>query len=124
MLRVTRGAAVFIEPYETPLVRMFESAGWASIYERAQSGNIGNRDNFVFRWDPSILRRMLNSYYLVSGYQVSMTVGWMTSKLNGHRSALIRFLASTLGWLASFVPFMVGNYATTMVVPGKDLPPD
>ncbi len=124
MLRVCRRAALLIEPYDTTSGRFFERLGLSTVYETHQAGNLGARDNFVYRFGRRPLEFLLNSYYLESNYTLEITLGWMSSRLNAHPLTGVRRLAALAGWGLGFVPGSRGNYMTALILPGRDLPPD
>ena len=125
MLRIAKTAVIIIEPYDTILNRLLlEILNLSSVYETNVSGNLNQRDNFVFRWSRRQLEFILNSYYIESGYSVDLTLGWMTSRLNANPSALIRRMTAVIGCLCSFLPGSRGNYMTALIVAGSDVPPD
>ncbi len=124
MLRICRRAALVIEPYDTVAGRLFERLGLATVYETHQMGNLGARDNFVYRFERRPLEFLLNSYYLESNYTLEITLGWMSSRLNAHPVAGVRRLAALAGWGLGFVPGSRGNYMTALILPGRDLPAD
>ncbi|HXV37527.1 MAG TPA: class I SAM-dependent methyltransferase [Myxococcota bacterium] len=124
LLRVCRAAALVLEPYDSQLDALLRRLGLSSVYESNQLGNLALRDNFVYRWDRRQLEQLLRSLYLESGSELELTLGWMSSRFNGHRLRAVRRAAAVAGWLAGFVPGSRGNYMTALVVPGSDLPPD
>ena len=124
MLRVCRQAVVVIEPFDTHLERLLERLGWSTVYERNQAGNVELRDNHVYRWSARSLEALLNSLYLESGYTLELTVGWMSSRFNGHPSRAVRRFSGLAGWLLGFVPGSRGNLMTALIAPGSDLPSD
>ncbi len=124
MLRVCRLSALLIEPYDTLSGRLFERLGLATVYETGQTGNLGARDNFVFRFACRPLEFALNSYYLESDYTLELTLGWMSSRFNAHPSPGVRTLAALASWALGFLPGSRGNYMTALILPGRDLPPD
>jgi SAM-dependent methyltransferase len=124
MLRVCREAALLLEPFDSQLDCLLQRLGLSSVYESNQLGNLELRDNFVYRWDRKQLEFLLNSLYLQSGYSLELTLGWMSSRFNGHRRVAVRRFAAVVGWLTGFVPGSRGNFMTALIVPGCDLPPD
>lgn len=122
MLRVCRTGVIVIEPYDTLLGRLLELIGIASTYERNNSGNIGHRDNFVFRWNRKLFESILNSYYLESGYTLEIHLGWLSTRYIGNQ--YLRWPASALGQLAQLLPDSQGNYMTALIIPGSDIPPE
>jgi SAM-dependent methyltransferase len=124
MLRVCRRAALIIEPHETLAGSLLEQLGLSTVYETDQVGNIGSRDNFVYRWSRRQLESLLNSYYLESDYTLEMTLGWLSSRYNAHPLRAVRRLAAFAGWALGFLPQSRGNYLTALIIPGRDLPPD
>jgi SAM-dependent methyltransferase len=124
MLRVCRGAALVVEPYDSQLDGLLRRLGLSSVYESNQLGNLELRDNFVYRWDRKQLEFVLKSLYLESGSSLELTLGWMSSRFNGHPNRAVRRVAALVGWLVGFVPGSRGNYMTALIVPGRDLPPD
>lgn len=125
MLRICRRAAVFIESYDNLGTRMLEAMGLTTFYERGSrtDPNIF-RDNFVFRWNKRLLQLLLNSYYIDSGYRVDVTLGWMSGRLLHDRPLAVKVAASAAGAVAGLLPGLGGNFATVMITPGADLPPD
>ncbi len=124
LLRVCRGAALVLEPYDSQLDLLLRKLGLSSVYESNQLGNLALRDNFVYRWDRKQLEYALKSLYLESGSSLELTLGWMSSRFNGHRNRAVRRLAAVAGWLVGFAPGSRGNYMTALIAPGRDLPPD
>ncbi len=124
MLRVCRRAVILIEPYRTFMGAILERLGYASVYERNYGRNIACRDNYVFRFSRPMLETALDSYYIDSGYQLDIHLGWMRWNLCGNRSKTIRHASVWCGRLASCLPFAPGNYMTAVIQPGRDLPPD
>jgi SAM-dependent methyltransferase len=124
MLRTCRTAVVFIEGYDGWLNRRLERAGLSSIYETDQAGNIGQRRNYVFRWGRRLLEELLNSYYLDSGWTVSLVSAWMGSRVQFGKRTWLRRVGVTAGWILSFLPGFEGNYLTVIIRPGGDLPVD
>ena len=124
MLRVARGAILLIEPAETHIGLVLERLGLSTVFEVNQSGNVRSRDNYVFRWSVRQFDHLLKSYYLDSGYQIDVTVGWMSSRFNANVNPLIRKASAVSGWLAGFLPGSRGNYMTALILPGTDLPKD
>ncbi|MCE5230697.1 class I SAM-dependent methyltransferase [bacterium] len=123
MLRVCRRGAIFIEPNHTWVNRLLQSAGFSSSYEHHQV-NMGRRDNFVFRFSPDMLVKLLNSYYLDSGYRLELRMGWLSSRYLCDTSNFMRRLWSLAGWTAGCLPGSRGNFMTAIVIPGKSLPAD
>jgi SAM-dependent methyltransferase len=124
MLRVCRGAALVIEPYDSQLDGLLRRLRLNTVYESNQLGNLELRDNFVYRWDRKQLEFALKSLYLESGSSLELTLGWMSSRFNGHSNRTVRRIAALAGWLVGFVPGSRGNYMTALIAPGRDLPPD
>jgi len=124
MLRVCRAAALLLEPYDSQLDGLLRRLGLSTVYESNQLGNLELRDNFVYRWNRRELEFILKSLYLESGSSLELTLGWMSSRFNGHPKRAVRRLAAGMGWLAGFVPGSRGNYMTALIAPGRDLPPD
>jgi SAM-dependent methyltransferase len=124
MLRVCRDAALLLEPFDSQLDRLLQRLGLSTVYESNQLGNLELRDNFVYRWDRKQLEFLLNSLYLQSGYSLELTLGWMSSRFNGHSCVGVRRFAAVAGWLTGFIPGSRGNYMTALIMPGRDLPPD
>jgi hypothetical protein len=124
MLRICRQAAIVIEPFDTQLELALARLGWSTVYERNQSGNLKLRDNYVYRWSRKSLEALLNGLYLESGYTLELTLGWMSSRFNGHPNVMVRRFAAITGWLLGFVPGSRGNYMTALISPGSNLPPD
>ena len=121
MLRVAKKAVIFIEPQESFLGNIMDSFGLVSNYEPNQEGNKKFRDNFVYRWRKKEIVKLLNSYYLESGYKVTFSSCWMSNRFNGKFPHLVRFF-NFFGLLVSFIPGCSGNYLTCTILPGKDLP--
>ena len=119
-LRVSKNAIIFIEPSETFLGNLFEKIGLTSQYEKNQKGNLSCRDNFVYRWRKKEIIKILNSYFLRSGYKVIFLECWMTNRYSRFKS-LTKYL-NFVGWILSFVPFSRGNYLTGVIFEGKDKP--
>jgi len=124
MLRVCRSAALALEPYDSQLDGLLRRLGLSTVYESNQLGNLELRDNFVYRWDRRQLESALKSLYLESGSSLELTLGWMSSRFNGHPRRAVRRAAALVGWLVGFVPGSRGNYMTALIAPGRDLPPD
>jgi SAM-dependent methyltransferase len=124
MLRVCRGAALVLEPYDSQLDGLLRRLGLNTVYESNQLGNLQLRDNFVYRWDRRELEFALKSLYLESGSSLELTLGWLSSRFNCHPNWAIRRFAAVAGWLLGFVPGSRGNYMTALIAPGRDLPPD
>jgi len=124
MLRVCRGAVLLLEPYDSQLDGLLRRLGLSTVYESNQLGNLELRDNFVYRWNRRELEYLLKSLYLDSGSSLELTLGWLSSRFNGHPKWLIRRCAALAGWLVGFVPGSRGNYMTALIAPGRDLPPD
>ncbi len=122
MLRVCRRAVIFIEGYDSILIRFAEALGLASDYEPRMRANVGGRGNYVFRWSKRHLQHILNSYYLDSGYHVDMTLGWMSGRLFLDRSRSIQILSALLGYAVGFIPGCMGNSLTAMITPGLEVP--
>jgi hypothetical protein len=51
-------------------------------------------------------------------------VGWLSTRAQERRPRWVRRLAALAGHLASRVPGARGNFATVLIAPGRDLPPD
>ncbi len=124
MLRVCRGAVLVLEPYDSQLDGLLRRLGLNTVYESNQLGNLELRDNFVYRWDRKQLEFVLKSLYLESGSSLELTLGWMSSRFNGHSNRAVRRFAALAGWLVGFVPGSRGNFMTALITPGRDLPPD
>ncbi len=124
LLRVCRGAVLVLEPYDSQLDGLLRRLGLNTVYESNQLGNLELRDNFVYRWDRKQLEFVLKSLYLESGSSLELTLGWMSSRFNGHSNRAVRRFAALAGWLVGFMPGSRGNYMTALLVPGRDLPPD
>ena len=147
MLRCCRRAAILIEPFESTLERALEWLGLATCYEREGLGrragrkatraggstcvahvsphiNPFERDNYVFRWTRREIETLLNSYYLDSDYRVDMTVGWLSKRALADRPMPVREVVALGGWMAANVPGLRGNVMTTVILPGKNVPPD
>ena len=123
MLRVARRGVVFIEPYETFISKVFDSFGLRSVYERDERMNIDARDNYVFRWNKRLLEQLLNSYYLESGYELDISIAWMSNKINANKNALVRLFGTFGGTVFSFLPGCGGNQILCFIKPGTQLPP-
>jgi SAM-dependent methyltransferase len=121
LLRVSKKAVIFIEPKETFLGNILEKLKLTSRYEKNQVRNIKFRDNFVYRWRENEIVKILNSYYLESGYKVYFKSCWMSNRYNIKWKSPIRIF-NFFGWLFSFIPFNRGNYLICMIVSGKDKP--
>lgn len=121
MLRVSNTAVIFIEPQETLLGNLLDNLGLISNYEKNFSKGKRLRDNFVYRWRRKEVIKLLNSYYLESGYKVNFTSCWMSNRYNGKFPSLVKFF-NFLGWIVSFLPGCSGNYLICTILPGKDLP--
>jgi SAM-dependent methyltransferase len=124
MLRVCRRAAVFVEPWSCALVRLLDRVGVTTRYEHDQRGNPSERDNFVYRWTRRQLESLLCSLYLESGYELDLTVGWLSTRAQVRPPRWVRRLAALGGHLASRLPGARGNFATVLIAPGRNLPPD
>jgi len=124
MLRVCNSAAIFIEPFETPLSNVLDRLNLRSKYERQDDMNIEGRDNYVFRWQRRLLEQLLNSYYLESGYKLDIVRGWMSSRYNAHDNGIVRMASSVAGFLASNLPGCGGNQIICTINPGMNLPPN
>jgi len=124
MLRVCRKAVIIVEPYETWLGNILEKFNLTSVYEKKlKRPNIGSRNNYVFRFNHKMLRSILNSYYLNSNYHLEIYLGWLTSKLFGHPSSLVRFITCSASIVAGLIPGSHGNYMTAIIQPGGNIPP-
>jgi len=121
MLRVSKKAVIFIEPGESLLGSILDWLKLSSKYETNQAGNQKFRDNFVYRWNKKEIVKMLNSYYLESGYKLFLSNCWMSNRYNMRFKPLIKVL-NFVGWTLSLIPFNKGNYLTCVIFPGKDLP--
>jgi SAM-dependent methyltransferase len=125
MLRTCQKAAIFIETYDCAATRLLEALGLTTYYERNSDANlIESRDNFVFRWSKRQLMLLLNSYYIDSGYEVDITLGWMSGRLLHDRPMWLKAIASSAGGMIGMVPGCRGNFGTVMITPGQDLPVD
>jgi len=124
LLRVCRGAVLVLEPYDSQLDGLLRRLGLNTVYESNQLGNLELRDNFVYRWDRKQLEFVLKSLYLESGSSLELTLGWMSSRFNGHPNRAVRRVSAVAGWLVGFVPGSRGNYMTALIAPGRDLPAD
>ena len=124
MLRVCRKAAIIIEPYDTFVGTLLEGLKLSSVYEKNQRGNINERNNYVFRWNKRLLKKLLNSYYLESGYKVDLTLGWLSGKVLIEKPYYKRLLSILAGEIISLIPYSRGNYMTAIIIPGKDIPAD
>jgi SAM-dependent methyltransferase len=121
MLRVAKKGVIFIEPQESLFGKILGLLNLDSKYEKNQVGNRKFRDNFVYRWRRGEIVKILNSYYLESGYKVYFLNCWMSNRANSRFRSLIKIF-NILGWLLSFIPSNDGNYLICMITPGKDLP--
>jgi len=121
MLRVAKKAAIFIEPEESSVGNFFSFFNLDSKYERNQKGNLRFRDNFVYRWRKREIIKLLNSYYLESGYNVNFTSCWMSNRYNITFPFLMK-LFILFGWVFSLITFKSGNNLICTILPGKDLP--
>ena len=121
MLRVCRKTVVFVEGYDSALIRIAAILGLASDYEPNMIANVGGRKNYVFRLGKRHLKYILNSYYLDSGYRVDITLGWMSGRLFLARSRSFQILFAIFGFAFSFFPGCMGNYMTAMITPGSDV---
>lgn len=122
MLRVCRKAVIFVEGYDSMLIRFAGAFGLSSDYEPKMDANVGGRGNCVFRWGKRHLQHILNSYYLDSDYHVDMTLGWMSGRLSLDRSRRVQILFALLGYAFGFVPGCMGNFLTAMITPGSEVP--
>jgi SAM-dependent methyltransferase len=120
-LRVSKKAVIFIEPQETCLGNFLDFLNLISRYETNQTGNQKFRDNFVYRWRKKEIIKILNSYYLESGYNVNFTSCWMSNRFNGKFPFLVKSF-NFLGWTLSNLPGASGNYLICTIKPGKNLP--
>lgn len=121
MLRVTKKAIIFIEPCETFIGKILEKLNLSSKYETNQAGNLNLRDNYIYRWNRKEIIKILNSYYLESGYKVIFSNCWMSNRYNMKSPSSIKTF-NTLGWLMSFTPYSEGNYLSCTIFAGKDIP--
>ncbi len=121
MLRVAKKGIIFIEPQESCFGNFLDKMGLVSNYETNQAGNQKFRNNYVYRWRRKEIVKLLNSYYLESGYKVNFTSCWMSNRFNGKFPFLVNFF-NFFGWLLSFFPGASGNYLICTIIPGKDLP--
>jgi SAM-dependent methyltransferase len=124
MLRVCRRRAVFVEPWECAAIACLERAGLTTRFESQQAGNLGTRDNHVFRWNERALDALLASYYLDSGARCEVRSGWLSNRVLIPRPGPLRAALLAAGWAASWLPGASGNLATVAIEPGRDLPPD
>ena len=122
MLRVCRRAVVFIEGYDSMLIRLAGALGITSDYEPNSVANIGGRKNYVFRWGKRHLQQILNSYYLDSGWHLDMTLGWLSGRISLKHSRSFQILFALLGYAFSFTPACMGNFLTAMITPGSVIP--
>jgi len=121
MLRVSKKAIIFIEPADTLLGRVLEKLKISSLYEKNQVGNKRYRDNYVYRWGHREIVKILNSYYLESGYSVIFSNCWMSNRYNLKYCNLVKIF-NLMGWILSFMPLNRGNYLMCTVFSGKDKP--
>jgi hypothetical protein len=124
MLRVSRRAVIFIEPYDPFISRLLDLFHLRSRYEYDCEGNIGGCTNFVFRWHKRLIQQLLCSYYLDSDWKVDVTLGWTSTKCNGHRNINIRILSAVLGTILSYIPGCTGNQCSVLITPGQHRPYD
>jgi len=124
MLRVCKRAVITIEPWNCFLVERLARFGITTRYERGQQGNQSNRDNYVFRWNRALLESILRSLYLESDASLDLTIGWMSTRAQVGGTRWLELLATVAGQVASLIPGARGNFATTLITPGDDLPPD
>ena len=124
MLRVCRHRAVFLEPWHCGWQGGFDRLGLTTRYERNLDSNLQGRDNFVFRWNRRQIDDLLASYYLDSGAQAEVRVGWLSTRILMARTPRVRRALLRAGWAASFLPGALGNHACVAVEPGVNLPPD
>jgi SAM-dependent methyltransferase len=123
MLRCCRQTAIFIEPYDSPVRRVLEASGYATNYERMPVGyNVGHRDNYVFPFERRHLVTLLNSYYLDSGYQLELHLGWYSSRHTVRVSRPVSAVLSGIGWAMQYVPGAGANIVTAIIQPGNNLP--
>jgi len=120
ILQVAKKSVIFIESQESFFGDILSFFNLDSKYEKNQLGNQRFRDNFVYRWREKEIIKILNSYYLDSGYKVYFKSCWMSNRFN-EKFKLVK-LFSFFGWIFSFIPFNKGNYLICMIVPGKDFP--
>jgi len=120
-LRVSKKVVIFIEPNETFLGNFLEKLNLTSRYEKNIVGNTKFRDNYVYRWRQKDIVKLLNSYFLESGYKAIFSYCWMSNRANTKFKSLIKIF-NFFGWLASFIPFSRGNYLTCVIFEGKDKP--
>lgn len=120
MLRICRKAVIFIEPWDSLASRILEVFGLTTYYEK----HSGCRNNFVFRWNKRQLCMLLNSYYIDSGYQVDITLGWMSGRLLHDKPRVVKRIAYAIGVAVAILPGCRGNFATVLIRPGTDLPLD
>jgi hypothetical protein len=120
MLRVCRRAVILMEPHDCLLGRLFDRLKLSTQFEHSQDENINNRKNFIFRWDLHLLEKLLNSYYLDSGFSITARVGWKRGRyyLNRFRPLTILTAASL-----SRLPGASGNFILAMIRPGRNEPP-
>jgi SAM-dependent methyltransferase len=124
MLRVCRQRAVLVEPWDCALLGVLDRIGLTTRIERGQVGNLGARDNHVYRFGRRALDALLASYYLDSGARCDVRVGWLSTRVLMPRAAAVRRALAVAGWAASQLPGAAGNLATVSIEPGGDLPPD
>jgi len=121
MLRVCKKAIIFIEPNETFIGNLLDFLSLSSNYEKNQKGNVRHRDNFVYRWRKKDIEKILNSYYLESGYELHLTTCW-NSNQQGFRNHRFRDLFIIAMWIMSHFFFSRGNYLNALILPGSNLP--
>ncbi|MBU2634344.1 MAG: class I SAM-dependent methyltransferase [Nanoarchaeota archaeon] len=124
ILRVCKKAAIMIEPYETFLGNILEKFNLSSTYERDFEGKSVHRECYVYRWNKKELVKLLNSYYLESGYNLHITNFWLSNRSIGGLHIAKSSLSKILGWIISFLPFNRGNFMIALIVPGNSLPPE
>ncbi|MBU2634656.1 MAG: class I SAM-dependent methyltransferase [Nanoarchaeota archaeon] len=124
MLRVCKNAVIIIEPYETFIGNILEKFNLSTKYEGDPKKEPKKRGQYkscyVYRWNEKELIKILNSYYLKSGYELYLTNFWLSNRFGISKNTLLKIL----GWIISFLPFNRGNFMIALIVPGNSLPPE
>lgn len=128
MLRVSKGAVTFIEPQETFIGRVLESLDIATKYDGFEDPRKEPKIRrkygicYLYRWNQRELIKLLQSYYLESGYELYLNSFWLSNRtIKGFHPAASG-IVKILGWLLSFFPFSRGNFIVATIVPGKSKP--
>ncbi len=122
MLRVSKNVVIFIEPHETFLGNILEKLNLSSIYEKNYFNGKKLRDNYVYRWNKKEIIKIMNSYYLESGYKIIFSNCWMSNRYNMKHSSFLIKIFNLFGWFLSFLPKNKGNYLICTIFAGKDIP--